>query len=377
MTERFDRVVIGGGAMGLATTWQLARRGVKVLMLERFASGHARGASHGATRNMNNAYSEDHYLDLYDEALRLYRDLASRSGKELLVLQGLVTHGAPGTVFRSFTALRERGAFAEMISAQRAAERWQGMRFDTDVLVNRDAGRINASAVLETLAGLAERDGAKLRYEHRVLSIELGSDAVMVAGEDADGQRFEVVAERVVLAAGAWSAPLLEGLVELPRLTVTEEHPAHFSVRQEYRSAAWPSFNHFLHDSGEAGGNKGNIYGMLTPGEGVKVGFHLTGEEIDPDNRPFRATDAARQRLKDYVSEWFPGLDSASGVEISCTYTSTVSERFVLDQSGLITVGAGFSGMGFKFVPAIGRILADATMGERLAPDAFRLDSHR
>ena len=57
-------VIIGGGVMGLATAWQLTRRGERPIVLERFARGHHEGASHGETRNYNNAYADDHYLDL-------------------------------------------------------------------------------------------------------------------------------------------------------------------------------------------------------------------------------------------------------------------------------------------------------------------------
>jgi sarcosine oxidase len=59
-----DVVVVGGGVVGLATAWELTRRGIRPLVLERFARGHREGASHGATRNFNNAYDEEHYLDL-------------------------------------------------------------------------------------------------------------------------------------------------------------------------------------------------------------------------------------------------------------------------------------------------------------------------
>ena len=375
MARRFDRIVVGGGAMGLATAWQLAQRGIRVAMLERFEPGHTRGASHGATRNMNNAYAEAHYLDLYDESLRLYRELERRSGRELLTLRGLVTHGDERKVLRAYEALRARGAAAEMVSAATARERWPGLRFDTDVLVNREAGRIDAVATLETLDALARRAGAELLYGHRVLGIESGSAGAVVRAEAADGERIEFSAEGAVVAAGAWTESLLGDLVELPRLTVTEEHPAHFAIKPGFEGADWPSFNHFLHASGPQG-NRGNVYGMLTPGEGVKVGFHATGERIDPDARAFRATDEARSRLREHVSEWFPALDPDSAQEISCTYTSTESERFVLDRSGSLTLGAGFSGQGFKFVPAIGRVLADATMGVALPPEAFRLASH-
>ena len=63
------------------------------------------------------------------------------------------------------------------------------------------------------------------------------------------------------------------------------------------------------------------------------------------------------------MRDWFPGLDPASAEPISCTYTSTDTEDFVLDRRGRIVVGAGFSGHGFKFTPAVGAVLA------RLAAD--------
>jgi sarcosine oxidase len=322
MTEQFDRIVIGGGAMGLATTWQLASRGLRVLMLERFTPGHDRGASHGATRNMNNAYAEDHYLDLYDEALRLWRELEADSGRQLLTLGGLVTHGDPARVRAAHDSLAARGAAIELITPAEAEARWPGMRFEGEVLVNRDAGRIHAATALEVLDALSREHGAVLRYEHRVLGIEPGEDRVAVTAETPAGETAVYEAEGVVVTAGAWSAQLLAGLVELPRLRVTEEHPAHFTARPEFASAEWPSFNHFQPDE-RLTGYRGNLYGMLTPGEGIKVGFHATGDEVDPDHRRFRSPDAARAQLREHVAHWFPGLDPDSAVEISCTYTLT------------------------------------------------------
>ena len=68
MSVRVPVVVIGGGVMGLSTAWALTRRGERPLALERFARGHPRGASHAATRNFNNAYADEHYLDLLARA---------------------------------------------------------------------------------------------------------------------------------------------------------------------------------------------------------------------------------------------------------------------------------------------------------------------
>ena len=57
-----------------------------------------------------------------------------------------------------------------------------------------------------------------------------------------------------------------------------------------------------------------------------------------------------------------------------CTYTWTADEDFIVDRVGRVVVGAGFSGHGFKFVPAVGRALADLAVGDHGAAERFRLD---
>jgi sarcosine oxidase len=365
-------VVVGGGAMGLATTWQLARSGHDVVLLERYRRGHSLGASHGATRNFNNAYGEDHYLDLLQAARAGWDDLARATGEPLLRLHGLVTHGDDAAVVRVHEALTARGERAEVLTPATAHARWRGMRFDGDVLFTPDAGVVRADAALEALERAAVARGADIRSGHAVVGIEETADAVRIA-VDAAGERYDLLASTVVVTAGAWTTALLGRAVALPHLTVTEESPAHFAPRDP--GDVWPSFNHLTGgDAPVHAPHPGHVYGMPTPGEGVKVGLHHVGPEVDPDRRTLRTVPALAARLRDYVAEWFPGLDPDTAVPISCTYTSTDSEDFVLDRRGRIVVGAGFSGHGFKFTPAVGAVLAALATDEaaRAAPP-FRL----
>lgn len=365
-------VVVGAGAMGLAATWQLARAGHRVVTLERYARGHSLGASHGATRNFNNAYGESHYLDLLQSARVEWDALARTTGEPLLRLHGLVTHGDDATVTRVSAALTARGERAEVLSPREAHARWRGMRFDGDVLFTPDAGVVRADAALEALERAARAGGADIRYGQAAVAIDEAGDDVRIT-VDADGTRYELVADAVVVTAGAWTSALLAEVLPLPRLTVTEESPAHFAVRDP--GDRWPSFNHLV--GGDTPGHAprpGHVYGMPAPGEGVKVGLHHVGPVVDPDDRPLRALPELAARLHDYVAEWFPGLDPDTAAPISCTYTSTDSEDFVLDRRGRIVVGAGFSGHGFKFTPAVGAVLASlATDDTARAAAPFRL----
>ena len=373
MTQHTDHTIIGGGIMGLAAAWQLAKRGERVRLIEQFEPHHTRGASHGSTRNINNAYSEAHYLDLFDEAFTLWRELEAGAPQPLLSLHGLVTQGDEAVVTAAYEALIARGAAAQLLRPEEAAARWNGMRFAGPVLLSEQAGIGYAARALDAFQAAAEAAGATIVRGVRVDAIRPTSTGVSFDVRDGSGESQTLTAGHVIVAAGAWSRPLLDGLVQLPELTVTEEHPAHFTPLDP--STKWPSFNHmFAPDSLDAMG--GNVYGMPSPGEGVKVGLHAVGHVVDPDARTFGATPEVRDRVRDHVAEWFPGLDPDSAVEISCTYTSTPTGRFVLDRVGPLTIAAGFSGHGYKFAPAIGRILADTATGVGLPPAEFRLAAH-
>jgi sarcosine oxidase len=369
MTEQTRVVVVGGGVMGLAAAWELTRRGERPIVLERFARGHRRGASHGETRNFNNAYGEDHYLDLLVRAREGWDALGDVEGEPLLRLHGLVSHGS-GAALGSASGvgladidrrLRARGIPAELLDGAEAGRRFPGMRFEDTVLYSPDAGVARAAAALRELERRIVAAGGEVRWETPVERIEDDGEAVTVT-TDAGTLRADVT----VVTVGAWTKRLVDG-IPLPRLRVTEESPAHFAPRDP--ASPWPSFNHFVDpDSWPA-----NVYGMPTPGEGVKVGFHGVGDEVDPDDRSFR-TDKHAATLAAYVREWFPGLDADTAVPISCTYTSTADDAFLLDRRGRIVIGAGFSGQGFKFAPGVGATLADLALDTTArAAAAFRL----
>ncbi|MFF1876641.1 FAD-dependent oxidoreductase [Leifsonia sp. NPDC058230] len=371
-----DIVVIGGGAMGSAAAWQLARRGRSVLLLERFEVGHVFGASHGRSRNFNTAYSDPVYAEMLAEALRLWRELEHQTGQLLLTQVGIVNHGPNPEFDRVAAALERVGLSAAFLSPEAASERWPGIRFDGRVLYSPDSGRLDADAAVAALQAAAAALGADVRHGVRVTDIASSGDRrVRVTTESG-----VVHARRAVVTAGAWTEKLLGRTVRLPRLRVTQEQPAHFALRDASAAASaaaattWPGFNHSYDRADPRYGYwRSPIYGMYTPGLGVKAGWHGAGPEVDPDRRDFLPEPQQLDDLRRYVEEWLPGADPDRFDPISCTYTSTSDENFVLDRVGPIVVGAGFSGHGFKFTPTVGRILADLATDAGPAPQLFRL----
>lgn len=371
MTQPRRVVVVGGGAMGSAAAWQLARRGHSVLVLEQFEAGHSQGASHGNTRNFNNAYTGLDWVTLVSESRRHWDELSEMTGTPLLDLVGLVNHGWEQPLRNIHETHRAAGVRSEFISPTEASSRWPGLRFRSEVLHVPDAGRVRSAEALVALRKASETLGAEFRYETPVLAIAptAGGEATVVTETE------EIAASHVVLTAGAWSSKLASGLLQLPPLRVTQEQPAHFEITDT--EAVWPSFNHTPDpEVAEDAYWLSETYGMLTPGEGVKVGWHGVGPETDPDARSYEAEPTQLAALRRYAREWLPGVDADKYTMISCTYTSTASEDFVIDRSGPIVIGAGFSGKGFKFTPTIGRMLADLVDGLPTHPP-FSLAAHQ
>src|SRR3954469_22211147 len=98
----YDAIVLGLGGMGSATLFHLARRGLRVLGLERFDLVHEYGSSHGLTRIIRLAYWEHPtYVALLRRAYELWRELERLSGVRLLHITGSVDAGpADGMVFQ-------------------------------------------------------------------------------------------------------------------------------------------------------------------------------------------------------------------------------------------------------------------------------------
>ena len=345
-------VVVGAGAMGAATAWQLAKRGRSVALLEQFEHLHRRGSSHGQTRIFRFAYRDPRYTELAMYSLPFWRELEVDSGVVLLEQNGQLDHGARTAIDDIATALRTHHLGVEVLTPEAAHERWPSMNFEGAIAFSPDGGRVFADRTVDAAVTTAVRLGAEFHDRSPVERIELQGERAFV---HAGGRAWD--AGRVVIAAGAWLPGLARDLVDLPPLAITHQQPVHFAIRP---GASFPSFIHHQ-ESGAA--LSFAAYGLESPGEGVKLGLEGTVRPVDLSHRSLEPDPDVTREAQEYAERWLPGADPAQVTATTCLFTETADGHFVLDRVGPIIICSPCSGHGFKFVPGIGAITADLAMG--------------
>ena len=166
--QTYDVIVIGTGGVGSAALFHLAKRGVKVLGLDRFPPGHDRGSSHGRTRIIRQAYFEHpDYVPLLLRAYELWGDLSQRIGKLLLHEIGLLQLGLPsGQVVSGVRhAAQEHRLEIEHLSSSEARRRFPAFKIPDEfaAVFERKGGYLDVEECVLAHLNEAQNLGAELR----------------------------------------------------------------------------------------------------------------------------------------------------------------------------------------------------------------------
>jgi len=366
MGRAYDVIVVGVGGVGAATCLQLARRGQRVLGLERFDVPHAEGSSHGGNRMIRLAYFEGAaYVPLVLRAHALWHDLGREAGEQLIWETGtldLAPAGA-GVVEEAEAACRAHGLAHETFDAAGVMQRWPVFRLPAGHvgLLQPQGGFVASERGIVAQVGLALDAGAEIRAREMVLDWQPLGDGVRVRTE-----RGTYEAGALVLSAGAWISRFVP-----PLAAVTQPYRQVFGwfrprTPEAFAQGRFPSFTMLAEG--------GHFYGFpLWQHPGFKVGGpHHGREACDPDtvDRAIRDSDIAG--LADWLERFIPDAAGSLLALRTCLYTMTPDEHFIVDRlPGLpqVIVASPCSGHGYKFTPVMGEVLADLACGRTPAFD--------
>ncbi|KAM5274283.1 peroxisomal sarcosine oxidase [Ctenodactylus gundi] len=359
----WDAIVIGAGIQGCFTAYHLAKHGKKVLLLEQFFLPHSRGSSHGQSRIIRKAYSEDFYTQMMDECYQIWAQLEQEAGIQLhrqteLLLLGMKENPGLKTIQ---AVLSRHGIEHQHLSSEELKQRFPNICFTRGEvgLLDKTGGVLYADKALRALQDIIRQQGGTVRDGEKVTEIQPG---LLVVVKTTSGS---YQAKSLVITAGPWTNRLLQPLgVQLPLQTLRinvcywrEKVPGSYSASQAFPCFLWTDVAPH------------HIYGLPAgeyPGL-VKICYHY-GTMVDPEERDCPMAFSGIQDVQilcRVVRKHFPGLTPEPDIMERCMYTNTPDEHFILDRHpkyGNIVIGAGFSGHGFKLAPVVGKILYELSM---------------
>ncbi len=372
----YDHIVIGLGSMGAAACYYLAERGRSVLGIEQFRIPHENGSHGGQSRIIRKAYFEHpDYIPLLLRAYENWRHIEARSGRRVYLQTGLFYAGPQGheTLDNVKRSAALYGLPLEQWSVEEARRRFPQFRLpdDHETLFEPEAGLLMPETAIRTYAEEARKLGAAIHEEEAVLGWEATDGGVKVTTHQG-----EYTCKKLVVTAGAWSGRLIPGIAG--KLKVTRQVLAWFKARRE-RDYAPDNFPCWLMAQA---GKPGSYYGFPVLQDayggpaGLKVAWHHPDMPCDPDAVDRSVTAGDTDHLKDFMDACFGGDHGVPIAVKTCLYSNSPDEHFVIDNlpgmEDRVCMAWGFSGHGFKFVSAVGEILADLAMyGSTAQPIGF------
>lgn len=373
----YDVIVIGLGAMGAAATYQLAKRGQKVLGIDRFTPPHAHGSSHGETRITRLACGEGpEYTQFARRSHEIWRELERDTGATLLVQNGFLAISGAGPR----AANHENPAFLESsIEAARRANIAHESLNDSDIKARFKAFNISKGdyAYFEPEGGYVfpERcvDAQLKRTATLGAEVHLGETVARFAPVEGHVEvitdRAAYRASKIIVSAGPWLPNFLRR--DQAQVFRVRRQVLHwFKLREDapldyYRAENFPVYIWQI-PARQA------IYGFPWTGEGaptIKIATEqydttTTAETVDRTVTPQEIQTMHRE----FVAPYFPGASDVSDRTAVCLYTCVDNARFVIDRlpdDKRVIVASPCSGHGFKHSAAIGQALAElATDGQ-------------
>ncbi len=360
MNREFDAIVVGLGGIGSAAAYWLAKRGARVLGLEQFELGHARGESHDHSRIIRYSYFSPDYVRLAKQAYAAWDSLEGDAGERVVFKTGgLDVRPREGAIpLQPYAdSMRACGIAYETLDAAEIRKRWPAWCIGDDVhgLFQADGGIVAAARATAAQQRAARAHGATLLDHTPVTALHGRGGEIVVEAGDA---RYR--AARLVIAAGPWSAQVLAHFgVRLP-LEVTKEQVMYFASR-DLQAFAFGAFPIWIWMDDPA------FYGFPVFGEpdAVKITQDAGGKPVDADTRTFDEDCDITARVLAFLERYLPGALGPLKLFKTCLYTLPPDRDFIIDTLPnhphvSVAIGAGHA---FKFACVIGRVLGDLALG--------------
>ncbi|KAI0569846.1 Amine oxidase [Pyrenophora tritici-repentis] len=404
LSQVHDVIVVGGGAIGLAAAYEVAKAGKSTLVLEQSCLFNAAGSSNDLARMYRTMYTEPFMAELAFKSMKIWKELEMDSGTSLRTMSGLLNFGDPtmgadtpeGTLMGPIANLENMHMpFRKMTKQEmeneypfkNLPEEWEG-------IFAPDNGVINVPLLLRTLARLAKDYGAHTQQYTEVKKLvpvkENDEDIWKIEARVNRDKAVSFRARKIIIATGAYTNHVVQPSFNFKlKLNIWEMVASYFTVNAGPNGTSFPSM--WFQFANDKRGRSRLFYGFPTvewgPPNVCRIAVDAATRQItDPDRRCGSIVNPEDiHDTQQFIEKHLVGVDyTTPAYTLSCLQTNTFDNMFVLDyipeqylQGGAKDSVAVFTaGWAMKFVPLIGRALKDMVLNghSEYALEEFKID---
>ena len=386
MKNNFDVIVIGGGSMGLASAYEIGKRKASVLVLERFQFLNQKGSSAGFSRQYRIPYPDDYMVKMALDAKPYWDDLQLRTKTQLMDKVGTLWFGDPavhsteGNIAAAEKALKQLNVKFDSLSVKNIEEEFHFKNLPENYtgLFQADGASIDLAATLKTLYDLNTQNPAvTLKEFSPVIKIERKDNIFYISTPEGI-----FTTPKLVITPGPYINEVLKLLEFHVDVTYWEMSSAYFKkTSPDVQYPTWFVFQDPIAENGN------QFYGF--PGVDWDFpGYIRVAPDfvIKPLDNPENANGKPNPQALTYTAQWVK--DHMTGLELSPEHTSTClialsnlkDKELLLDFAppyipGYKDIAIYGTGWAAKFIPFLGKLLADMAMDGKTTYDIspFRL----
>lgn len=371
MTEK-SIAIVGAGAFGGWTAWNLQQRGAKVTLFDAWGPGHSRASSGGETRLIRGIYGQDRiYVEWVVRALGLWKEFDQRWDIPLYHKTGLLWMfvGEDDYAKLSIPVIEEFGLKVDQLSNGDAKERYPQVNFDDvqSIYIEQEAGYLKAREACRVVCQKFQEAGGT--YQQLAVKPGFNDRGEIEHLNLSNGEKL--VADEYVFACGPWLPELFPDVIG-SGISISRQEVYYFGTPAGVESfdagkfPAWLNFDEPLH------------YGVpAVDRRGFKICNDSRGESMHPTHDSRVPSEEGIEKARQFLGHRFPQLKDAPLVESRvCQYSNSPDGHLVIDRhphsSNLWIIGGG-SGHSFKLGPALGEHAASCVLGTTSPHSMFSL----
>lgn len=356
--EKYDRIIIGMGAVGISALRHLSKDFDNVLGIEKGSVPNPDATSYGLTRLIQfTSYTDYSYIPILKDAVKDWESIEKESeGRKVFHNNGIleVCQRGSDAMGETIDFFREANIEYDFLSNEEINDRYNLFQLTEDFsgIHTTVGGLLDARNCIEVQRRMAVENGASINTYEEVRDVEQSPEGVKI-----ETDKTSYMADKAVVCLGGWTGHLFPKINDL--LTVKNHSYSHFLRVTNGLKDDYPAF---LVRQNE----KPSYYGLVEPSkDAVKYGVGTDKYENLVRQPPTGFTRGIEKEGDMFEVEAAKNHFSVSTSETnrsSCMICYSPDHHPIVGEHPDyedIVIATGMSGHGFKFSNITGKIIAD------------------